>query len=334
MSSTQHTMTQVMNGAHRPTRETLQAMIAALDAGRIPEATSEDFPCFAPEQLADHPGITAESLPAILASLNESDIPTLERVLRAMNEQMPAWIGFKVVTDSTVALDSEDTEVVGIEGKGEGSADDQPGIFFANEAKEVVFSRPYSERDLFQMLDITRGPHMHNEQYAGVAWLSLLLQQAGRAYVFGAGEVPLWVVRMARSVGFSTVVLDDDPEYLNAERFPHSETVLIEDYADLPELGIGERDYVLVLTRGHMRDPEALAYGINSGAHYVGMMGSAVKNERVFRMAKDSGITTEQIEATHSPIGLKFGAKTPPELAMCIVAEMIQDRAERRKARV
>jgi xanthine dehydrogenase accessory factor len=137
---------------------------------------------------------------------------------------------------------------------------------------------------------------------------------------------------MAKDTGFSSVVLDDDEEFLNAERFPSSELVLVEDYGALPDLGIGERDYVLVLTRGHMRDPEALMYGIKTGAHYVGMMGCATKNERVFAMAEDAGISTEQLEATHSPIGLKFGAKTPPELALCIVAEMVQDRAERRKA--
>jgi xanthine dehydrogenase accessory factor len=113
---------------------------------------------------------------------------------------------------------------------------------------------------------------------------------------------------------------------------------LLDDYGMLPKLdavlGIGERDYVLVLTRGHMHDPETFVYGINTGAHYVGMMGCAMKNDRVFEMAQAQGISIAQIEATHSPIGLKFGAKTPPELAMCIVAEMIQDRAERRKAGV
>ncbi|MDR1088917.1 MAG: XdhC family protein [Coriobacteriales bacterium] len=325
-----------MERAQHMMRETLTAMIASLEKGEALEVGAEDFARFAPEftaeQLADHPAITPRALDALFASLTASDIPTLTRALRALDEQCPSWLGFKLVTDPEAAVNSEDTDVVGIRGEGEGSADGEPGIFFATEDKELVFSRPYSNRDRFQMLDITRGPHMHNEQYAGVAWLSIPLEQAGRAFIFGAGEVPLWVARMAKDVGFASVVLDDDEEYLNAERFPHSELVLVEDYEALPALGIGERDYVLVLTRGHMHDPEALMYGINTGAHYVGMMGCATKNERVFAMAKVAGISTEQLEATHSPIGLKFGAKTPPELALCIVAEIVQDRAERRKS--
>jgi xanthine dehydrogenase accessory factor len=182
------------------------------------------------------------------------------------------------------------------------------------------------------MLDITRGPHMHSEQYAGVAWLSVPLEPEGRVYIFGAGEVPLWTARLAKQVGFATTVLDDDGDYLSEQRFAHSQRVLLSSFAKLPELGISEPDYVLVLTRGHMHDPEALVYAIQAGAHYVGMMGCASKNARVFELARDKGISQEQLEATHSPIGLKFGAKTPPELAISIVAELIQDRYCRRKS--
>lgn len=311
-------------------RTTLCSMIDALREGKIPQVGTQEFCCFAPEHLADQPAIGSNALATILASLSESDIPTLERALRALDEPTPAWLGFKIVTDPQAAVNSEDTDVVGMRGKGKGSADSQPGIFFASEDKEIVFSRPYSERDQFQMLDITRGPHMHNEQYAGVAWLSLPLERAGKAFIFGAGEVPLWTARLAHDMEFSCVVLDDDTTYLNAKRFPHAELVLIEDYNALPNLDISESDYVLVLTRGHMHDPEALTYGISTGAHYVGMMGCASKNERVFSMSEAKGISREQLEATYSPIGLKFGAKTPQELALCIVAELVKVRAERR----
>ena len=315
----------------RSMRETLQAIIDALQAGDTPSADAGDFPCFAPDKLEDYPSIQTEDLQAILSSLSSADIPTLERALRALDEQVPAWIGFKIITDAAKAVDSEDTEVVNFQGEGAGSADAEPGIFFANEKEDLVFSRSYSERDRLQMLDISRGPHMHNEQYAGVAWLSMPLEQSGRAFIFGAGEVPLWTARMAKDVGFASVIIDDDEDYLNADRFPFSERQIV-DYEALPDLGITERDYVLVLTRGHMRDPEALVYGIQSGAHYVGMMGKISKNERVFEMAQEKGVTREQVEATFSPIGLKFGAKTPPELAMCIVAQMIQVRNDLRKA--
>jgi xanthine dehydrogenase accessory factor len=61
------------------------------------------------------------------------------------------------------------------------------------------------------------------------------------------------------------------------------------------------------------------------------MMGCLEKNGRVFDMAEEAGISREALEATHTPIGLKFGAKTPAELALCIVAELVKVRHEKRK---
>ena len=323
----------------RTLRETLVGMREALGRGERPQATVEELPCFGGLAVRGNPAIAAGSLQAVLDSLGAEDIATLDAALEMLDGGrpggeaggQPAWLGFKVVGNAALAVDSQDTQVVGIQGKGAGSADGTCGIFVATEDKQLIFSRQYSARDEMQMLDITRGPHMHAEQYAGLTWLSLPLSLSGRVYVFGAGEVAHYLERMAQDCGFDTVVIDDDPAFLNAERLPLSERVLVESFESLPDLGVGAQDYVLVLTRGHMYDPEVLVYGIKAGAQYVGMMGMAAKNERVFAMAMEQGITREQLEATHTPIGLKFGAKTPAELALCIVAELVQVRAARRK---
>jgi xanthine dehydrogenase accessory factor len=316
----------------RTLRQTLTAIRDALSEGRKPEATAEELHCFSAKALEGNPDVTPDTLDDILESLGPEDLPTFEAALEKLDAGENAWLGFKVVTDPKQALDSEDTAVVGINGAGEGSADALPGVFVATEDRQIIFSRSYSKRDSFQMLDITRGPHMHNEQYAGVAWLSLPLERSGVAYIFGAGEVTHFIERMARDCDFDTVVIDDDPSYLNEERLPLSRRVLLDTFAEIPDLGITPADYVLVLTRGHMHDPEALIYGLKTGAHYVGMMGCLEKNGRVFELAKGMGIPREKFEATHTPIGLKFGAKTPPELALCIVAELVSVRYEKRKA--
>jgi xanthine dehydrogenase accessory factor len=311
-------------------------MLAALRQGDVPAATPEDLPCFAPQALKGNPDISPEYLQVILASLGPSDIPTLECALEQLAAAgqpgaVPAWLGFKVVTDAEVATTVEPDAEQDRLAKGTASADGQPGIFVAFEDKRIVCGREYSARDCAQMLDITRGPHMHNEQYPGVAWLSLPLMPEGRVFILGSGEIAHYLERMAGDVGFETVVVDIDEAYLNPQRVSLSQRVLLESYDQLGELGAGPADYVLVLTRGHLHDPEALIYGIQCGARYVGMMGCATKNDAVFALAESQGITREQLEATHSPIGLKIGAKTPAELALCIVAELVQVRAESRK---
>jgi xanthine dehydrogenase accessory factor len=316
----------------RTLRQVIVAIRNALIEGVRPEVEAGELPCFTAQALEGNPDVSPDDLRRVLDSLGPADIPTFEAALEALDAAEPAWLGFKVITDPVLALDSEDTAVVGMKGAGEGSADALCGVFVATEDGQVIFSRPYSKRDGFQMLDITRGPHMHNEQYAGVAWLSLPLNCSGVVYVFGAGEVAHFIERMAQDCDFETVVIDDDAAYLNEERLPLSRRVLIDSFETIPDLGITPVDYVLVLTRGHMYDPEVLTYGIATGAHYVGMMGCLEKNERVFDFAEARGVSREKLDATHTPIGLKFGAKTPAELALCIVAELVKVRHECRKA--
>jgi xanthine dehydrogenase accessory factor len=315
----------------RTLRQTITAIRDALAEGRRPEATPEELPCFTAQALEGNPDISPDNLRHILDSLGPEDVVTFDAALEKLDSKEPAWLGFKIVTDPVLALDGTGGEALGLTGTDAASADALPGVFVATEGKEIIFSRPWSKRDSFQMLDVTRGPHMHNEQFPGVAWLSLPLERAGAVYVFGAGEVAHFIERMAQDCDFETVVIDDDAAYLNEERLPLSRRVLIETFTDIPDLGITPADYVLVLTRGHVHDSEVLVYGIRTGAHYVGMMGCLKKNERVFALAEEAGIPREKLEATHTPIGLKFGAKTPAELALCIVAELVKLRYENRK---
>ncbi len=315
----------------------LERMIDALRAEEVPVVEPWELPCFAPGALAGDPNVSPESLSSVLAALSAADIPTLERAIEAIDGNERAWMGFKLVTDPEAVLDSDDTDVVGIRGEGMGSADALPGVFLVinpggeRAEAEIVFSRSLSKRDRFQILDITRGPAMHDEQYAGVAWKSMPLFRRSQVLLLGASTLAAEVERVAQSVEFETVVVDDDPAYLTAERFPLSQRVLIESFDTIPDLGVTSDDYICVLTRGHMHDPQALAFGLLSGADYVGMVGHPQKNARVFDLAEEAGVDRARLEATHAPIGLKFGARTPAELAIAIVAELIQVRAERRK---
>ena len=324
----------------KPTPQALIAafdeIIFALEAGGAPtqsDTITNALCCFDPEVLADDPDIDPSDLTDILGTLTKDDLPTFIRARKAVMDHEQAWLGFKIVTDPEVACNSEDTEVVGITGEGQGSADALPGVFFATEDKQIVFGREYSKRDRKQMLDITRGPHMHNNQYAGLAWTSLSLEPQSRVIMFGAGDVSSHLELIARLIGFETVVIDFDESYLNETRFPHSARILVSGFDEIPDLDVTFDDYLCVVTRGHMYDPEALTYSLRTPAGYIGMMGSAGKNERVYELSAQSGVdhTLFSAERVHAPIGFKFGGKTPPELAISIAAQLIQVRNDRRK---
>lgn len=310
-------------------KQVLQTIINALELGETPKLDPEDFPAFSEEATEGNSYISPDTLQEIAATLGREDIPTFERALRAIDEEDMAWLGFKIVFDGPVAVSNTDNAVTKKYGD-QGSADDRPLVFFCNDAKEVVASREYSPRDFFQMKDVTRGPSMHNEQFEGLTWTSVALFDSVKVWLLGASDAASELAKLATHVGFEVTVVDYDAAYLNEKRFPGVERILLEDFGQIDTLKADSKDYVCVLTRGHMFDPESCVWALKNDVHYVGMMGCAGKNDRVHDLCIEEGITEEQWDRVKRPIGLKFGAKTPAELAIAIVAELIDVRYRQR----
>ena len=294
-------------------RSEIELVIDALQAGQIP--------------VLNIPALDAAAQAQIIAGLTKADIPTFERCLRAMDERDLAWLGFKVVTDPAVAVTNVDNEVTKKFGEA-GSANGESFVFFMNDAKECVCSHEYSGRDLMQMKDVTRGPAMHNYQFDGLYWQSAPLFAAKKVWLLGASDTAVELAPLAKHVGFDVVVCDYDSAYLNEERFPEAHCILFDggNFDQLQQYAANPDDYVCVLTRGHMFDPQGCAWAAKCGAHYIGMMGCKGKNETVHDLVIALGATEEDWARIKRPIGLKFGAKTPAELAISIVAELIDVR--------
>lgn len=312
-------------------RDVLLQIISDLREGCVPHLNAEDFPCFGADALLSKPQVPATIAQDFAAQLTEADIPVLERALRALDEGELAWLGVKVVWDADAAMANVDNEVTKKYGE-QGSADGQNLLFFCSDAKEIVSSRAYSPRDTFQMKDCTRGPSMHNDQFDGLTWAGIPLFDQTRVWLLGASDAASEVSTLAEHVGFRVMAVDYDPAYLNEQRFPRAERILLPgmELEDLSVLPAAPGDYVCVLTRGHMFDPQGCVWAAQHGAHYIGMMGCKGKNNTVHDLVISMGMTEEQWDSVKRPIGLKFGAKTPAELAIAIVAELVDVRYKQR----
>ena len=312
-------------------RQDIEYIIGCLEDGYVPQLSFSMVGCFSPEALAGNGYVDPGYLQVVAESLSPADIPTFQRALRAIDEGDMAWLGFKVVYDADLAVSNVDNEVTKKYGD-MGSADGEPLVFFCNDAKEIVASRAYSDRDKFQMKDVTRGPSMHNEQFEGLTWLSVALFDQVHVWLLGASDSASELSKLAHHVGFKVTVLDYDPAYLNEERFPDVERFVLRGgtFDDLRDFTPSEDDYVCVLTRGHMFDPEGCVWACKHNVHYVGMMGCKGKNNTVYDLVRKAGLTDSDWDRIKRPIGLKFGAKTPAELAISIVAELIDVRYKQR----
>ena len=145
--------------------------------------------------------------------------------------------------------------------------------------------------------------------------------------IFGGGHISFFLARIGKMVDFRVTIIDDRPEFANAERFPEADETIAEDITSVTKrLDINGSSYIVIVTRGHQKDTQVLQWAVTTPAGYIGMIGSKRKIKMSFTYLKTTGITQEQLDKVHAPIGLSIGAETPEEIAVAIMAEMIQVR--------
>jgi len=153
----------------------------------------------------------------------------------------------------------------------------------------------------------------------------------GTVYIFGAGHIGKKLAQLTKFVGFHTVVLDDREEFANSETLGSADRVVVLSSFDeaLKNLEIDAESYLVIVTRGHVHDRTVLAQALRTRARYIGMIGSRKKRDATYEALIEEGFSAQDFLRVHSPIGLNIGAETPEEIAVCIVAELIQKRSER-----
>jgi xanthine dehydrogenase accessory factor len=140
----------------------------------------------------------------------------------------------------------------------------------------------------------------------------------------GAGHIAVPLARLGQMLAFEVVVIDDREKFANRERFPDSEQVIAADFgATLASLKITRGTYIVIITRGHQYDEEALMEVAESPAAYIGMIGSRRRVQAVRNNLANVGIDPAKLDRVRAPIGLEIGAETPEEIAVSIMAEII-----------
>ncbi|HEU4760091.1 MAG TPA: XdhC/CoxI family protein [Dehalococcoidia bacterium] len=174
------------------------------------------------------------------------------------------------------------------------------------------------------------GARLTRQQAAGVPSYQIMLEvheAPATLLIVGGGHIGKALATLGDLCGFSVAVLDDRPDYANPERFPEADRVICADFVTaLREFPIDAGTYVVCVTRGHKHDEASLREVVSSPAAYVGMIGSRRRVGAVLRHLIDEGADAEAVARVHTPIGLDIGAETPEEIAVAIMAEVIQVR--------
>jgi xanthine dehydrogenase accessory factor len=154
-------------------------------------------------------------------------------------------------------------------------------------------------------------------------------------WIAGAGHVARAVAPLAEQLDFAVTIFDDRPALADPRHFPAGTTLRV-DYWDkllsqsppaAPALG-------LILTRGHQHDAFVLSKWVRHPFAFLGMIGSKRKKSMIFHHFIQEGLATEeQLARVVCPVGLPIGGSSLPEIAVSIVAQLVQNRAERRPSK-
>lgn len=150
------------------------------------------------------------------------------------------------------------------------------------------------------------------------------LDPAPHLYVVGAGHVSQHLAHMAHTAGFRVHVVDDREKFASRDRFPDAIEIAAAHIPDwLRQTELPAAAFVVIVTRGHTYDLDALRALSGRDLRYVGMIGSRAKVARIITALTGEGVSAAWLAGVHMPIGLRIGAITPEEIAVSIVAELI-----------
>lgn len=145
--------------------------------------------------------------------------------------------------------------------------------------------------------------------------------------IAGGGHVGKALAPIARSVGFNIVVIDDRPEFSSPERFPEADEVITDNFVSaLENMPINANTFIVIATRGHRYDDVALEAATRTKASYIALLGSRRKTILIYEALLQRGVPIDRIREIRAPSGLGIGARTPEEIAVSIVAEMLMFR--------
>jgi xanthine dehydrogenase accessory factor len=153
-----------------------------------------------------------------------------------------------------------------------------------------------------------------------------------RLIVVGAVHIAQSLAPMATMLEFDVTVVDPRGAWATANRFPGVKVV--QDWADeaFQQMGLDASTAVVTLTHDPKLDDPALEAALKSDAFYVGALGSKRTHAKRKERLAEVGITEEQFARVHGPVGLNIGAKSPAEIAVSILGQIIEVKARRLEA--
>ncbi len=186
--------------------------------------------------------------------------------------------------------------------------------------QETVIAATASERLVHGdngMLETAAGPSLFVEVYP----------RPPRLIIVGAVHIAAPLIDLAHTMGFVTILVDPREAFATQERFPRADEIIRAWPEDaLPGLELDDNAHIAILTHDPKIDDPALKIALVSGARYIGALGSTRTAKARLERLRAAGLDEASLARLHAPIGLNLGGRSADEVALSIMAEIVQVR--------
>ncbi|HET9758093.1 MAG TPA: XdhC/CoxI family protein, partial [Candidatus Limnocylindrales bacterium] len=211
---------------------------------------------------------------------------------------------------------------------GEGAPPESPLVVRQDGRLEGTLGDPALDRALVEgALEALRRGQSSTMELGGRSLFIEAFPVRPRLVVVGAVEVARSLVRLAKELGFETVVIDGRASFATPERFPDVDRLVVgwpDEVAD--EISLGPNDAVAVLTHDVKFDEPAIVEALQRGCRYVGAVGSRKTQADRRQRLREAGVSDGALAELRGPVGLDLGGRQPAETALAILAEVVAER--------
>lgn len=151
------------------------------------------------------------------------------------------------------------------------------------------------------------------------------LRKANNVVVCGAGHISIPIIKMCKMLDLPVTVIDDRIIFTDNAVRAGADNVICETFEKALDKIEGDNGtYFIIVTRGHRYDQICLQKIIEKENAYIGMIGSRSRVKKVLDYIEEQGVSREKLNKVYTPIGLSIGAETPEEIAVAIMAQVIE----------
>ncbi|MFK7802836.1 MAG: XdhC family protein [Anaerolineae bacterium] len=204
---------------------------------------------------------------------------------------------------------------------------DLVGLKFVTDREQVIAGKPHPEAAEAALKTMQSGKSQLVELGDGSELFVEVFLPAPQLIMIGGVHIAVALTQMAKILGYQTIVIDPRRGFGSDERFPDVDK-LIQKWPKvaLGEVKINENTAVALLTHDPKIDDPALHELLGSAAFYIGALGSQKTHAKRVARLLEAGFSQDQIDKIHAPIGLSIKAQNPEEIALSVMAEVIQAR--------